>query len=204
MTGSTPVAAHAAHAASAAPAADTPSPSPTVSQPATPTSLSGLSAPVRSILVTGRGPVRSIVTTVESFNGQEAQEDTGTTRTLILDSRVLFAEDRAVVTRPARGRLLAVARTLRSAGATGTVRINGYTDDQGSAQHGLVLSRQRAEAVRAVLAPRLAGTGVVLRTRGYGEADPRFANESSSGQPIPANQARNRRVEITFAKPSAG
>jgi len=173
------------------PAGTTPSPG------ASATSLEGLSAPVRDIHLP---PGRTITTTVNSIDGAETQRDTQTSRTVILDSRVLFAEDRARVTPSARLRLVAVARQIKAAGATGTVTINGYTDDQGSAQHGLVLSRQRAEAVRAVLAPVLAAGNVTIRTRGYGEAHPRFPNADRSGTPIPKNQAKNRRVEITFSR----
>ena len=47
-----------------------------------------------------------------------------------------------------------MARQIRAGGARGTVIVNGYTDDQGSAAIGLVLSRQRAAAVTAVLSAR--------------------------------------------------
>jgi outer membrane protein OmpA-like peptidoglycan-associated protein len=161
------------------------------------TSLAGLSAPVRDIHLP---PGRTIITTANSIDGAEIQRDTQNSRTVILDSRVLFAEDRSRVTRPARARLRTVARQIKAAGATGTVTINGYTDDQGSARHGLVLSRQRAEAVRAVLGPVLAAGDLTIRTHGYGEAHPRVPNADRSGRPIPRNQAKNRRVEITFSR----
>lgn len=78
-------------------------------------------------------------------------------------------------------------------------QVDGYTDDQGSAAHGLVLSRRRADAVRDVLAPLISAQGVKIKTRGRGEADPRFPNRDKSGREIPKNQAKNRRVEITFS-----
>lgn len=173
--------------------------SPTVasSPGATADSLADVNAPIRDISL-AHAPVFDIVVTVESLDGRETQEDTEDRRTLILDSRVLFAEDRAVVTPAAHARLRRVATQIRDAGATGSVRIAGYTDDQGSAAHGLVLSRQRAAAVRRVLAPLLSSSGVTLTTRGFGEADPRFPNLDKAGSPIPANRARNRRVEISF------
>jgi len=174
----------------------TPSPNPTTTVGATATTLSGLSAPVRDIL---DAPVRDIVTTVESVDGTETQKETTTERTLILDSKVLFPEDRATLSAAARRRLQAVARQITDSSATGTVEVDGYTDDQGSAQHGLVLSRQRAKAVRGVLAPLLVGSQVRVVTRGLGEANPRVPNADKAGRPIPANQAKNRRVEITFS-----
>ena len=144
------------------------------------------------------GPVRDIITTVESVDGTETQKDSTTERTVILDSKVLFPEDRATLTAAARRRLRSVARQIVDSSATGTVQVAGYTDDQGSAQHGLVLSRQRARAVREVLTPLLAGSGVRIATRGLGEANPRVPNADKAGRPIPANRAKNRRVEITF------
>lgn len=170
----------------------TPSPGPsaalTPSPGATATSLEGLSA-----------PVRDFSTVVESIDGSETERASKTRRTVILDSRVLFAEDSARLSGSARARLRSVARQVVEARASGTVRVEGYTDDQGSAAYGLVLSRRRADAVRDVLAPLLAGQGVRITTRGRGEADPRLPNRDRAGREIPENQAKNRRVEITFA-----
>ena len=168
-------------------------PSPTPSATITPspgasaTSLHGLSA-----------PVRDFSTVVESIDGTETERASRTRRTVILDSKVLFAEDSARLSGSARRRLESVARQIVDLRATGTVRVDGYTDDQGSAAYGLVLSRRRAEAVRGVLAPLVSGQDVRITTRGRGEADPRFPNRDKAGRAIPENQAKNRRVEITF------
>ncbi len=170
-------------------------PGPTTTMGATATSLAGLSAPVHDIL---RGPVYNIVTTVESTDNTETQLNSGNKRTVILDSKVLFAEDKATLSKAARGRLTSVARQIIDTSATGTVHVDGYTDNQGSARHGLVLSRQRAAAVKMVLEPMLVGRSVRIVTRGLGEADPRVPNTDKAGRAIPANQAKNRRVEISF------
>ncbi len=164
-----------------------PSPNPTTTVGAEATTLDGLSA-----------PVRDIITTVESIDGSETEKDSRTKRTVILSSKVLFTEDRATLSGAARRRLRSVARQIVDSKATGTVKVDGYTDDQGSAQHGLVLSRQRAREVKNVLAPLLAGQPVTIATRGLGEANPRFPNADKAGRPIRANQAKNRRVEISF------
>jgi len=141
--------------------------------------------------------VLDITTTVESLDGTEAEEDTPTAHTVILTSDVLFAEDSARLSVRARARLAALAEQIRAGGGvTGALRVNGYTDDQGSAAHGLVLSRARAAAVKSVLGPALPGISIV--TRGYGEADPRVPN-IVAGKPSEANRAKNRRVEITYA-----
>ena len=68
----------------------------------------------------------------------------------------------------------------------------GYTDDLGSAQHGLVLSRQRAAAVAGVLRPQLDQTDYPFSVSGRGEADPAVPNDSEK------NRKLNRRVELTY------
>jgi outer membrane protein OmpA-like peptidoglycan-associated protein len=141
--------------------------------------------------------VLDIATTVESLDGTEAEEDSPNERTVILTSDVLFAEDSAKLSARALARLGALAAQIRAGGGpTGALQVNGYTDDQGSAAHGLVLSRARALAVKSVLSPALPGVAIV--TQGYGEADPRVPN-IVGGRPSEANRAKNRRVEITYA-----
>lgn len=106
---------------------------------------------------------------------------------VVLDGNVLFGKDSAVLRPAARGRLREIIALLRERGP-GTVHIVGHTDDLGSAQHGLVLSRERARSVRDVLEPALDGFRVT--SEGKGEAEPRVPNRDE------ASRALNRRVEI--------
>jgi peptidoglycan-binding protein ArfA len=69
--------------------------------------------------------------------------------------------------------------------------IVGYTDDLGSAQHGLVLSRRRAAAVARVLRPQLDKTDYTFSVSGRAEADPAVPSTSEK------NRKLNRRVELT-------
>jgi len=108
---------------------------------------------------------------------------------VIVDSNIGFGKDSAVLTPAARQRLAQIAALLKQKGP-GRIDVLGYTDDLGSAEHGLTLSQQRAEAVREVLAPALAGYSI--NVTGRGEADPLVPNTSE------ANRARNRRVEIHY------
>jgi len=69
--------------------------------------------------------------------------------------------------------------------------IAGYTDDTGSAEHNLELSRRRADSVESYLlsdavAPQR------LSSIGYGEDDPIASNATNYGRTL------NRRVEITI------
>jgi outer membrane protein OmpA-like peptidoglycan-associated protein len=71
----------------------------------------------------------------------------------------------------------------------GNYLIVGHTDNQGDEQSNLILSRQRAESVRAYLI----GKGMDpdrLSTDGAGESDPIASNETEAGR------ARNRRIEF--------
>jgi outer membrane protein OmpA-like peptidoglycan-associated protein len=103
---------------------------------------------------------------------------------------VLFAKDSATLSPRARQRIDELAATIRARKARGEIQVHGYTDNLGSAESGLRLSRQRAQAVAAALRPRLAGLPVTLRARGHGEADPVASNRTEAGR------ARNRRVTI--------
>jgi outer membrane protein OmpA-like peptidoglycan-associated protein len=78
---------------------------------------------------------------------------------------------------------------------TGTIQINGYTDDLGSAAKNLALSQARALAVAQVLQAGLAGQSVTLAPQGFGQASPVAPNTTD------ANRARNRRVTIVLPTP---
>lgn len=110
-----------------------------------------------------------------------------------LNADVLFAKDSAAIRPQVSNRLSQIAAELKKRGP-GTVTITGYTDDLGSEEHGMVLSRSRAAAVRAVLEPQLPGYRIT--SLGRGEADPLVPNENE------ASRARNRRVEIHYEKTS--
>jgi outer membrane protein OmpA-like peptidoglycan-associated protein len=71
----------------------------------------------------------------------------------------------------------------------GRFRIEGHTDDVGSADANLALARARADAVKSLLVSK--GVGVTrLETAGYGASRPRADNATDEGR------TRNRRIEI--------
>lgn len=69
------------------------------------------------------------------------------------------------------------------------VRIDGYTDSQGSENANLALSQRRADAVRAALVSRGVDSSRIA-THGNGEASPVADNSTAEGRQM------NRRVEI--------
>lgn len=132
-------------------------------------------------------PVTQILSVTEDL-GSIAQESVGAARYQArLNANVSFAKDSAVLLPAATQRLKRVAEQL-AAQPPGNLSIVGYTDDLGSAEHGLVLSRQRADAVKAALGGVLGKFTVTVE--GKGEADPLVPNTSEN------NRAKNRRVEI--------
>ncbi len=116
------------------------------------------------------------------------QRDKGTTARL--DASVLFAKDSAVLKRGARARINVLAQRLREAG-TGRITVTGFTDDLGSAAHGMRLSRHRAAAVADQLGPLLGPGWPSPTIVGMGEDDPAVPNTSE------ANRRLNRRVVVT-------
>ena len=114
---------------------------------------------------------------------------------VVLNSDVLFGFDSAALTPAARTALTRVAGQVRTAGVTGTIQVNGYTDNLGSVAYDLALSRARALAVAGVLQKGLAGRPVTLAPQGFGRASPIAPNTSD------ASRARNRRVTIVLPAP---
>jgi flagellar motor protein MotB len=77
------------------------------------------------------------------------------------------------------------------------LRITGHTDDVGSAESNMELSRQRALSVKA----RLVSMGVSadrIITEGRGEEDPKFGPSGTDGNFTAADRNRNRRIELAI------
>lgn len=112
--------------------------------------------------------------------------------TVVLTAALAFASDSATLTAAARSEIRELAAKARRAGVKGTIRVDGYTDNVGSAEHGLELSQARADAVAAILRDALRGLDVTIQAVGHGEADPVASNSTAAGR------AKNRRVSITL------
>ena len=113
-------------------------------------------------------------------------------RQVVLNSDVLFAFDSSALSPRARAAVTTLAKQILSAGVTGRIQINGYTDNRGSKAYCLALSRARALAVAQVLQAGLAGRPVTLAPQGFGQANPIAPNTTDP------NRARNRRVTIVL------
>ena len=70
------------------------------------------------------------------------------------------------------------------------ITIVGHTDDDGSAEANLKLSKDRANAVREILVSQHGIAKSRIETDGKGEASPVASNDTQSGK------SQNRRVEF--------
>jgi outer membrane protein OmpA-like peptidoglycan-associated protein len=137
-------------------------------------------------------PVEDLSLPVEDLTFSEGSLDGALTDTGHRDFRlaadVLFAFDRADLSAKSAGLLRTVADTLTQQGAV-RVAVTGFTDDAGSKDYNLDLSRRRAVAVQKALQAAL-GARVTVSATGLGETRPIADNATAAGR------AANRRVEI--------
>lgn len=137
--------------------------------------------------------VLDIKLVVEDQSGDERREDTNADVKFALQAEVLFGKDSAKLSAEARARISAIAEEIKTQNST-RIRVFGFTDNLGSSAHGDVLSRQRANAVQAVLDQELNDPNVTFEVRGYGEQYPISSNATESGR------KKNRRVEVSFPR----
>ncbi len=137
--------------------------------------------------------VLDIKMVVEDQGGEERREDTNTDVTFALQAEVLFAKDSAKLSDQAKARIDAIAQEIKKQNAT-QVRVFGFTDNLGTHAHGVVLSKQRANAVQDVLSRDLNDPNITFDVRGYAEQYPIADNSTEDGR------KKNRRVEVTFPR----
>ncbi|WP_030965653.1 OmpA family protein [Streptomyces sp. NRRL S-378] len=137
--------------------------------------------------------VLDIAEVVEDLGGEQRRQETNETVMMALQAEVLFPEDSAVFNAQAAARIQAIGNEINQSKAT-RIRVFGFTDDQGSYEHGKELSKQRADAVHAELTKTVTNPGVVFDVRGYSEDYPIADNSTEEGR------KKNRRVEITFPR----
>jgi outer membrane protein OmpA-like peptidoglycan-associated protein len=112
-----------------------------------------------------------------------------------LKSDLAFGFDSALLSPAAKHAIARVAHQVRHTHLVGTIYVDGYTDNIGSAAYGKVLSQERADAVAGYLRRHLGNARVTVVPVGHGEAHPIASNATTSGQ------EQNRRVTITLPRP---
>ncbi|MGK5088612.1 OmpA family protein [Bdellovibrionota bacterium FG-2] len=120
---------------------------------------------------------------------------------LDLREEIRFEHNSDVLTASARNLLDEVAQTLKvNRGRYRSLRIEGHTNDLGSVDFNLRLSKARALSVRTYLAGRGVDS-VLLDSEGFGKERPKFPLDPKSvGMSVAAIREANRRVEfrLTF------
>lgn len=149
----------------------------------------GASAPVVDVA----SPVVAFYAGTAEVDGSTTLEPTTTGTKSRLDCTILFGKDSDALRPGAKERLRRLADQLHAAGA-GRVAVTGYTDDLGSAAHGLDLSERRARRVAHELRQVLPSKRFPMVVRGLGEARPAVPNTSE------ANRRKNRRVVVTLTR----
>ncbi len=112
--------------------------------------------------------------------------------TVILKADLAFPKNSAALSDAAKVAVGKLANKVLRLKLKGTIIIDGYTDNLGSAAHGLTLSQDRAQAVAQYLRSRLGSYTIEIRAFGHGEADPIASNATEAGR------QQNRRVTITL------
>ena len=110
---------------------------------------------------------------------------------ITLSGSVLFETDKSVLLPSAIAKLNDVADALIKGNPDAQITVEGHTDSTGTRDHNMVLSQQRAEAVKGALTAR----GVAadrIKTVGVGPDRPVADNKTPEGR------ADNRRVEIVI------
>lgn len=103
-------------------------------------------------------------------------------------SNVLFGFDQSTLSGDAKGSLDKLVTVLNYYPDT-DIEVQGHTDSKGSKAYNLSLSERRAGAVTSYLASKGISNNRT-EIKGYGEAVPKYSNESESGR------SENRRVEF--------
>ncbi|MFO0626517.1 MAG: OmpA family protein [Polyangiales bacterium] len=142
----------------------------------------------------------------ESVNGFEDTDgcpDTAPPAAVVVESRITinqrvqFEYNRAVLLPESSAILDAVVSTLRDHPEIRRMRVEGHADDQGSANHNLTLSRNRARAVMRYLQQHGIARGRI-DSEGYGSTRPVAPGDTAEAH------AANRRVEFVILDPPNG
>jgi len=115
--------------------------------------------------------------------------------TFTVSSTLLFELNSATLRPEARATLARIVQRVQRERRFGTVAVTGYTDDTGTPEFNLLLSRRRARVVALYLRSHLGEANSVTYV---GRGASNFAQPNTSDE----NRAQNRRVEVSV--PSAG
>ena len=108
---------------------------------------------------------------------------------MTFDASLAFEINSATISDSYKKDLASAAAVFKSYEDT-NILIEGHTDDTGSEEYNMTLSKRRAEAVRDYLISQGVDASR-LTAKWYGETQPKYPNDE-------ANRAKNRRVELAI------
>lgn len=111
-----------------------------------------------------------------------------------IEEKVHFESDKAIIDEDSHALLEEVAMVLRDESDVLLVEIAGHTDDRGDPDYNMMLSEERAKAVREFLIERGNLNPARLTAEGYGEEEPIVDGQTDEAR------ARNRRVEFRIVE----
>ncbi len=107
-----------------------------------------------------------------------------------LSSMAFFDLDKSVIRADAAAELKSLVEQIKATELASSINIVGHTCDIASEAYNLGLSKRRANSAKAFFAEHGISADII-QTNGMGESQPAYDNDGP-------NQAKNRRVEITF------
>lgn len=137
--------------------------------------------------------IEDVTSISDDLGGSKSEDDSGGKQDIRLNTDVLFALNKASLSKKASGILKDVAKRIDQASAS-TIKVDGYTDNSGNSGINNPLSRRRAAAVAGALKKLVTRSGVKFQAAGHGSADPVASNDNAAGR------QKNRRVTVTIGK----
>jgi outer membrane protein OmpA-like peptidoglycan-associated protein len=128
---------------------------------------------------------------VFSKNGIMIVEENGVP-TLVLPNAVTFDLNSASI-RPEFKELLDTLAEAMKEYPAGKLHVEGHTDNTGTAEYNMALSKKRAESAKKYLESK-GVEGDRISVEGKGQTDPRYSNATSE------DRAKNRRIEVQIHK----
>jgi outer membrane protein OmpA-like peptidoglycan-associated protein len=119
-----------------------------------------------------------------------------TAKEITIKQQIQFALDSAVILPESNGLMTEIADSLIKNPRIARIEVQGHTDNTGTSEHNMILSEQRANAVRDWLTSHGVGPDRLV-ARGYGQDKPLVPNVT------PAMKAKNRRVQFIILEQQA-
>lgn len=137
--------------------------------------------------------IENVTSISDDLGGDKSIDESGGKQDIRLNTDVLFALNKAVLSEKADGILKDVAKRIDKA-SVATIKVDGYTDNTGNDAINDPLSRRRATAVSGALKKLVTRDGVKFDDAGHGSSDPVASNKTADGR------KKNRRVTVTIGK----